>query len=431
MARPIRNLRWTMGGLLFLSTVINYIDRQTLSVLGPTLKQEYQWSNADFMWVIVSFRIAYSIGQTAAGRLLDRVGTRRGLSLAVLWYSVAAMLTSLATGLKSLCFFRFLLGTGEAGNWPGATKAVSEWFPRRESGWAVALFDSGSSVGGALAPFIVLGILGVLGSWRPAFVITGSLGFLWLFVFRRIYHPPEQHPRITAEERAMILADRADAAGAHAEAPGSDRALGYRTLLSLPQTWGYIVSKSLTDPVWFFVTDWFPIFLVARGFELQESLIGFWVPFLAADLGNFFGGGVSSWLIRRGWSVGAARKTIAAIGGFGMTAIVPAIFADSLFWIVACFALATFTYAAFSTVIMNLPADLFPSHSVASVSGMGGTGAGLGTIAATLAIGIISDRYSFGPILAGAGTVALVAMLAVLVLVRNNEATKQGIVKQI
>jgi ACS family hexuronate transporter-like MFS transporter len=363
--------------------------------------------------------------------MLDRVGTRHGLSLAVLWYSVAAMLTSLATGLKSLCFFRFLLGTGESANWPGATKAVSEWFPRRESGWAVALFDSGSSVGGALAPFIVLGLLGAFGSWRPAFVITGSLGFLWLFAFRRFYHSPETHPRITAAERAMLLADRAEAADLRAGAPEAGRALGYRTLLSLPQTWGYIVSKSLTDPVWFFVTDWFPIVLVARGFELEESLLGFWVPFLAADLGNFFGGGVSSWLIRRGWSVGAARKAIAVIGGFGMTALVPALYADSLFWVVACFALATFTYAAFSTVILNLPADLFPSHSVASVSGMGGTGAGLGTIAATLTIGIISDRYSFGPILVGAGTVALVAMLAMLVLVRNTEATEQGIVKRI
>jgi len=431
VAAPIRNLRWLIGGLLFLSTVVNYIDRQTLSVLGPLLKQEYQWTNTDFMWVIISFRIAYSIGQTASGRFLDRVGTRRGLSLAVLGYSIAAMLTSLATGLKSLCFFRFLLGAGESANWPGATKAVAEWFPRRESGWAVALFDSGSSVGGALAPFLVLGIVGAFGSWRPAFVITGSLGFLWLFAFRRLYRPPEEHPRITPEERAMILADRVAAgSGASAEA-GPGQALSYRTLLSLPQTWGYIVSKTLTDPVWFFVTDWFPIVLVSRGFEFEESLLGFWVPFIAADLGNFFGGGVSSWLIQRGWSVGAARKSIAVIGGLGMTAILPAIYVDSLFWVVACFAVATFTYAAFSTVILNLPADLFPSHSVASVSGMGGTGAGLGTIAATLAIGILSDRYSFAPVLAGAGSVALLAMLAVLVLVRNTRATEQGIVKRV
>jgi ACS family hexuronate transporter-like MFS transporter len=434
VARPIRHLRWYIGGLLFLSTVINYIDRQTLSVLGPYLKTEYQWTNTDFMWVIIFFRIAYSIGQTVAGRFLDAVGTRNGLSLAVLWYTLAAMATSFATGLKSFCFFRFLLGTGEAANWPGATKAVSEWFPRRESGWAVALFDSGSAIGGALAPVIVLTIYHAFGSWRPAFVITATLGLFWLALFRWLYHPPETHPRLSDAERAYILSERARAGStpeATLTAASRGERLPYRTLLRLPQTWGYIVSKSLTDPVWFFITDWFPIFLVAKGFKLEESLIGFWVPFIAADLGNFFGGGLSSLLIKRGWSVGAARKVVAVIGGLGMTLLIPAIFADSLFWLVTCFAISTFTYAAFSTIILNLPADIFPSHSVASVSGMGGTGAGIGTILATLLTGYVSDHYSFGPILAGAGTIALLAMVAVLVLVRNTKATDAGIVQRI
>ena len=166
--RPIKHLRWYIGGLLFLSTVINYIDRQTLSVLAPYLKIEYQWTNTDFAMVLIAFRVAYALGQTIAGRTIDRLGTRAGLSLSVLWYSVAAMATSMATGLRSFAAFRFALGLGEAGNWPGATKAVSEWFPRRESGWAVALFDSGSSIGGALAPWIVLTIYHTFGSWRPA-----------------------------------------------------------------------------------------------------------------------------------------------------------------------------------------------------------------------------------------------------------------------
>jgi ACS family hexuronate transporter-like MFS transporter len=206
--RPIRHLRWYIGGLLFLSTVINYIDRQTLSVLGPYLKTEYEWSNTDFAWVLIAFRVAYAVGQAIAGRVVDRLGTRRGLSLAVIWYSVAAMVTSLAVGLRSFAAFRFALGLGEAANWPGATKAVSEWFPRRESGWAVALFDSGSSIGGALAPFIVLGIYHAFGSWRPAFLITGTLGFLWLILFLWLYRRPEDHPRISPEERADILANR-------------------------------------------------------------------------------------------------------------------------------------------------------------------------------------------------------------------------------
>ena len=356
--RPIRRLRWYIGGLLFLSTVVNYIDRQTLSVLAPYLKAEHQWSNADFAWVLIAFRVAYAIGQTIAGRIVDRLGTRRGLSLAVVWYSVAAMATSLATGLRSFCAFRFALGLGEAANWPGATKAVSEWFPRRESGWAVALFDSGSSIGAAVAPFIVLGLFHRFGSWRPAFLITGTLGFLWLALFLWMYRSPEQHPRLSDEERADILANRGDRRAAAGAPPPQ---LPYGVLLRLPQTWGYIISKTCTDPVWFFITDWFAIYLVSRGFKLEESLAGFWVPFLAADFGNFFGGGVSSLLISRGWTVGAARKAIAVFGGIGMMFLIPTVFTHSFLILIACFAFATFAYAAFSTVILNLPADIYPT----------------------------------------------------------------------
>ena len=434
--KAIQHLRWYIGGLLFLSTVINYIDRQTLSVLAPYIKAEYRWTNSDFAWLIISFRLAYTLGQTAVGRFLDRVGTRRGLSLSVAFYSIAAMLTSLATGLRSFCLFRFLLGAGEAGNWPGATKAVSEWFPRRESGWAVALFDSGSSIGGALAPLIVLWIYHSFGSWRPAFIITGTLGFIWLLLFRRLYRMPEHHPRISSEERNEILNDRAQAGAARA---GNDQGrLSYGVLLSLPQTWGIILGKALTDPVWFFITDWFAIYLVSKGYKLEESLMAFWVPFLAADLGNFAGGGLSSWLIQRGWSVGAARKFVIVVCGIGMTLILPTVFVSSFRWLVACFAISTLAYAAFSTMVLNLPADLYPTHSVASVSGMSGTGAGIGTMLATYATGRITDHYatrgasdSFTPVLIGASIVPLLATVAVMALVRNNDATKRGIVNPI
>ena len=439
----IRHLRWYIGGLLFLSTVINYIDRQTLSVLAPHLKTEFAWTNTDFAWVLIGFRVAYAVGQTIAGRVIDVLGTRRGLSLSVAWYSCAAVATSLANGLASFTGFRFALGLGEAGNWPGATKAVSEWFPRRESGWAVALFDSGSSVGGALAPWIVLTIHHWFGSWRPAFILTGSLGFVWLLVFRRVYRRPEEHPWITEEERTLIVTGRDDSPreAAHVKAASAtastaagplpaDR-LPYAALLRFPQTWGYVISKTFTDPVWFFITDWFAIYLVSRGFKLEESLVGFWVPFLAADLGNFFGGGVSSWLIGRGCSVGAARKAIAIVGGIGMMLLVPAVWTTSFTALVACFAVSTFAYAAFSTIILNLPADIFPTGSVASVSGMGGTGAGLGTIGAIYLTGRVADHYSFAPILVGASFVPLVAMAAVLLLVRNTADTERGVLRRI
>jgi len=425
-------LRWYIGGLLFLSTVVNYIDRQTLSVLAPYLKIEYAWTNTNFAMIVIAFRAAYSIGQTVAGRWLDRVGTRKGLSAAVLWYSAASMLTAFAGGLRSFAACRFLLGAGEAANWPGATKAVSEWFPRRESGWAVALFDSGSSVGAAIAPFLVLWLFHTFGTWRPVFVITGALGLIWLLLFRWLYHPPEVHPWISAGERAYILADRESADSAHAGADaGATGPVSPRRLLGMRQTWGIILGKTLTDPVWFFITDWFAIYLVAKGFTLEGSLLAFWIPFLAADAGNFLGGGISSWLIGRGVAVGTARKIVITAGGVGMSSLMLTLGLHDLGPLVACFAVSTCAYAALSTMVLNLPADLYHPRAVASVSGFGGTGAGLGTIAATLAIGVVTDRYSFAPILVAASLVPLLAVVAVLTLVRNTSESGDGLLRRV
>ncbi len=422
--------RWWIGGLLFASTVINYLDRQTLSVLGPHLKDEFRWNNQDFALVVIAFRVAYAVMQTVSGRLVDRLGTRNGLSIAVLFYSVAAMLTSLASGLRSFCFFRFLLGAGEAANWPAATKAVSEWFPRRERGWAVALFDSGSSVGAAVAPVLVVFLLGRFGDWRPAFVVVGSLGFLWLIAWRFSYHPPESHPRVTPSEREAIVADRADERLQENGGAGT-RPPTWRELLTLRQTWGVIAARGLTDPVWFMIADWFAIYLVAKGFKLEETAAGFWVPFLASDLGNFFGGGVSSALIGRGFSVGRARKALVVGGGFGVLALIPAAFLSSFPALVACFAIATFSYAAMSTMALSFPADLFHSRAVATVSGLSGTAAGLGTIGSTFLIGIVADRFSFTPILVVASLVPLAAAALVLLLVRNTPLSGRGLVKVI
>ena len=417
--KPISNLRWWIGGLLFASTVINYIDRQTLSVLGPYLKNQYQWNNQQFAAIVIAFRVAYSIGQTAAGRLIDRIGTRKGLTITVIWYSIAAMLTSLAVGLRSFAFFRFLLGAGESANWPAATKAVSEWFPKKERGWAVALFDSGSSIGGAIAPLLVIGLYKYFGGWRPAFVITGTLGFLWLGVWRVLYHPPESHPRISDTERAMIMHDRIDLQ----EADHHSRRSRWRDLIKLPQTWAVIAARTMTDPVWFFITDWFAIYLVSKGINPEQGLLAFWIPFVAADLGNFFGGGVSSWLINRGWPVIKARKAVVVFGGLGMTLLIPTIFTSNLLSLAGLFAVSTFAYASFSTMALVLPSDLYRSHSVATVSGMSGTGAGLGTIVSTYLIGYVSDHYSFEPILISASLIPLVGMILVLILVRPSRVT--------
>jgi MFS transporter, ACS family, aldohexuronate transporter len=429
--RPIPHLRWWICGLLFASTVINYIDRQTLSWLAPYLKQDYHWTNTDYAHLVIGFRVAYAIGQLVWGRLIDRVGTRRGLTLSVLWYSLVSIFTPLSRGFYGFGAFRFLLGTAEAGNWPGATKAVSEWFPKRERGLATALFDSGSSIGGAIAPYLVVPIYLRWGR-GPAFIIPGLLGFFWLMVWRRSYYTPQEHPRISESEQKMILADTQDLY----REEGKTRTR-WASLLKLPQTWGTIVAKGLTDPVWFFVTDWFPIYLVAKGIPLKSSLLAVWVPFIASDLGNFFGGAASGYLIKRGWSLGAARKALVVFGGVGVLLLIPTVFTFNLWAIVVLFALATFSYAAFSTIANVLPSDLFKTESVASVSGMSGTGAGIGTIIAFELIGYFSDArqaagtHSFDPIVMVAGIIPFFAMILVLLLVRNTRATEEGLVRRI
>jgi MFS transporter, ACS family, aldohexuronate transporter len=429
--KSIPSLRWWIGGLLFASTIINYLDRQTLSLLAPYLKVDYHWTNTDYANIVIAFRVAYSIGQTVLGRFIDRVGTRRGLSITVAWYSAVSILTVFARGLASFAGFRFLLGAGESANWPAATKAVSEWFPEKERALATALFDSGSSIGSAMAPFIVLSIYFRWG-WRPAFMIPGLLGMVWLAGWRLLYYPPEKHPRISDSELELIRASKADTA-VQAQL-GSPR---WRDLLNLPQTWGIIVAKTFTDPVWFFVTDWFPIYLVAKGITLRSSLVAIWIPFLAADFGNFFGGGLSGYLIKRGWPVGKARKALIIFGGVGVMMLIPTVFTTNLYSISLLFGLATFSYAVFSTMAIVLPADVFRSESVGSVSGLSGTGAGIGTIIAFELIGHFSDArvatgaHSFDPIVIIAGIVPFIGMLLVLALLRNTAATDQGLVKRI
>jgi ACS family hexuronate transporter-like MFS transporter len=401
----LRNVksRWWIAALLFASTTINYIDRQTLSVLAPYLKRDFSWSNSDFALVLIAFRAAYTIFQAISGRLLDKVGTRRGLSLAVLWYSAVAIATSTATGLRSFATFRFLLGAGEAANWPGAAKVVSEWFPKSERGLAVAIFDSGSAVGGAIAPVLVIWLYSTFGSWRPAFAITGLLGIIWLMVWRAVYYAP---------------------AGVGPEGGEAGTRESWGSLLRHRETWGIVLGKALTDPVWFFITDWFAIYLVSKGFRLENTLLGFWVPFLAADLGNFAGGGLSSYCIRRGWPVLRARKLVVLLGGIGMTLLVPAIAVSNFAVLIALFAVSTFSYAAWSTMGLTFPADLFPSTAVATVSGMSGAAAGVGTILSTLLIGKVTDRYSFEPVLIGASLLPVIATALVFILIRPGGRTR-------
>jgi ACS family hexuronate transporter-like MFS transporter len=361
---------------------------------------------------------------------MDRVGTKRGLTITVLWYSIVSILTPLARGFYSFLSFRFLLGAGESGNWPAATKAVSEWFPKQERGLATAVFDSGSSIGGAIAPIIILPLYFRWGM-RAAFVIPGLLGLIWLAAWRWLYYRPEEHPRISEAELSMIQADTR----------GDDErgrpVLKWRDLLKLPQTWGTIICRTFTDPVFFFIADWFPIYLVAKGISLRSGLIAIWIPFVGADLGNLFGGWMSGELIRRGWPVGKARKALVVFGGVGVTLLIPTIFTVNLTTLTALFAVATFCYGSYTTIANVLPSDLFFSGSVASVSGLSGTGAAIGTIIVFELAGHLSDArvatgtHLFDPLMILAGLIPFVGMILVLMLVRNTPATERGLLRRI
>lgn len=412
-AKPIARLRWWIVWTLFFSTVINYIDRQTLSVLAPVITKQFQMSHQDYSHIVSAFQIAYAGMWLLGGVLIDVIGTRRGLVLAMLWWSVASMLPSLANSVRSFSVFRFLLGMGEGCNWPGASKTVAEWFPARERGLAVAIFDSGSSVGAVLAPPFVVWVAGAFG-WRIAFLTSGLLGFVWLIPWLFFYRPLRAHPRLGEAERALIESGRD--APVLAGRLGISRWLG---LLKSRNVWGIVLGRSLTDPIWWFYVFWLPQYLSdARGFSLKEIGAFAWIPFLAADIGNFTGGFASGFLIKRGMPVLRARKWVCVLSSLPVLAGIPAALTHSAGWALALISLATWGYASWSTMGLTFPSDLFPQDVVATVTGLSGLGAGLISTLFTLAVGVLVDKFSYFPAFVAAGTIPLLATACVLLLLR-------------
>ncbi|MDQ1256980.1 MAG: transporter, family, hexuronate transporter [Candidatus Hydrogenedentes bacterium] len=421
--RPIRHLRWWIGGMLFAVTVINYLDRQTLSALSPYLKEQYQWTNTDYAYIVNAFQISYTIMQTVVGRLLDTFGTRTGIGVSVLFYSTIGALTATAMGIRSFCAFRFLLGAGEAANNPGGSKAVSEWFPAKERAWAVALFNSGCAVGGMAAPFVVLFIYKQFDSWRPCFLITAFLGFAWWLVWRKLYRTPETHPRISAQELAYIQAGRSSSAADIAvDAPR----VTWLRLLSYRQTWGLILGRFLLDPFWFFVANWYGIYLKSKGFSLEQSVLGSSAPFLCAGLGNFVAGALSSYLVSRGWPAGKSRRTVLLIFGPSMFILISARFTGSYTLLLLIFAYAAFAYNCCGTMFLTLPTDVFHTRAVGTVMGLAGTSAGISTFITTQLIGWVSDTLSdtpesFGPIIIAASILPCLATIIFVTMVRASK----------
>lgn len=399
------HLRWWIAGLLFLATLINYVDRQCLSVLAPVLRDEFAMSNTDYARVVSAFMLAYIIGQTASGRLMDWLGTRAGFALCMIWWSAAAMLHGLARSALHLGVFRFLLGLAQAGNWPGGVKAVSEWFPLRERAFAVGLFNSGSTMGAMVAPPLVAALALAFG-WRPAFMITGATGFLWLVAWLAIYRAPERHPWLSPQEFELIQSGRAATTAA--------RSVRWVSLLRQKPVWGLVLGRMLADPVWWFYVFWLPEYL-KRERQFSLAMIGYfaWIPFLAAVLGCLAGGAVSGRLVQRGYDTIRARKAVMLACALLMMSGIPAVTVPGAWAAIALISVATFAYQAWGSNILTLPADLFPPAVVASVSGLSGTGAATGGMAFTLLTGYLVDRFSYAPVFVAAGLMPLAAFAIV------------------
>jgi len=391
----VRGLRWWIAGLIFLATLINFIDRLTISILGPVITTQLGLSNLQFASITTWFLVAYTASQGLSGKLYDRIGARRGFTLSISIWSIAACAHAFARGVLSLSCFRFILGLGEAGNWPGAAKVIAEWFPREQRALGMGIFNSGVCIGSVLAPPLIVW-LQVRFGWQTTFLATGALGFLWLTLWLLFYESPDKHSAITAEEYSLIKEGQAS----------SQRKpkISWMQLLQVRQTWAIVLSRFLTDPVWWLYITWLPLYLHnVRGFDLKRIGMFAWVPFLTADAGSLLGGWLSGRLIKEGWSTNRARKYVVLIGALLMTAGIPAALTSDAMVALAFISLVTFGFQAWINNVQTLPSDYYPEEAVASVAGLGGVGAGIGAILYILTTGWVVDHFSYTPVLLIAG----------------------------
>ncbi len=389
----VPGLRWWIAGLIFLATVINFVDRLTIAVLAPVITAQLELTNLQFAGITTWFLIAYTASQGLSGNLYDRVGTRRGFTFSILVWSLAEMAHAFARGLASLSCLRVLLGLGEAGSWPGAAKAIAEWFPVRERALGMAIFNCGVTAGSILAPPLIVWLQLRFG-WQTTFLATGALGFGWLLLWLLFYETPERHFAITPQEYALIKQGQEPATSL----PG----IPWRELLRNRQAWAIVLSRFFADPVWWLYITWLPLYLYnVRGFSLKQIGMFAWVPYVAAGAGSLIGGWASGFLIGRGWRVNKARKTVIVAGTLLMLAGIPAATAQSPVTALAFIGVVMFGFQGWITSVQTLPSDYFPERAVASVAGLGGVGAGLGAILFTLSTGFVVDHFhSYTPILA-------------------------------
>jgi ACS family hexuronate transporter-like MFS transporter len=407
--------RWRICAMLLLATTINYIDRQVLGVLAPFLQTEIGWNEIEYGYIVTAFQAAYAIGLLCAGAIIDRLGTRVGYAIAISIWSLAAMSHSLAASVIGFAAARFVLGFGEAGNFPAAIKTVAEWFPRKERALATGIFNSGSNIGAIVAPMMVPVVAATWG-WQAAFLVTGALSATWLVAWLVIYRTPEDQPRLRAGELAYIRSDP----------PEPSVRVPWARILRHRQAWAFVAAKFITDPIWWFFLFWLPKFLHA---EYGLTLLGLGLPliviFVLADVGSIFGGWLAGRFIRMGWSVNRARKTAMGICGLAVVPIVFAANADNLWLAVGLIGLATAGHQGWSANVFTLTSDMFPRRAVASVVGIGGfAGAVGGMMIATFTGFLLQTTGSYVPVFLMAGSAYLIALVVVHLLAPRLEPAR-------
>ncbi|WP_176400246.1 MFS transporter [Sphingobium sp. Z007] len=402
--RPPTRYRWVVVALLFAATAINYVDRQMIGVLKPTLSAEMGWSETDYANIVFWFQAAYAVGYLGFGRIVDMVGARFGYAIAVVIWTIAHMAHGGVHSVTQFAMARFGLGVGESGNFPAGIKAVTEWFPQKERAFAIGLFNAGANIGAIVTPLLVPWLTVAYG-WRVAFYATGLFGIVWLIAWLTFYRRPDDHPRISAQELAYIRQDAADPV----------EPIGWSRLLTIRETWAYAIGKFCIDPIWWFFLFWLPGYL---GTRYGLDLLSFGPPlvaiYLLSDLGSVAGGWMSGRLMKAGKSVNAARKLTMLLCA---CAVLPVFFAqsiDNLWLAVLVIGVATAAHQAFSANLYTLPSDLFPRGAVGSVVGIGGTLGAVGGMAMAKYAGYVLDGIgSYTPLFAVAGSAYFIALAAV------------------
>ena len=386
MQKKIGNLRWTICALVFFATTINYLDRAVISLLKSTLSKELSWDDADYANIEIAFKISYAIGLMLAGRIIDKIGTKKGYSWATGLWSIAAIVHAFAKNVFGFAAARAALGFTEAGNFPAAIKTTAEWFPKKERAFATGLFNSGANIGAIVAPLTVPFIAVTFG-WQWAFILTGILGFFWLIFWQKYYHTPALHPKITPEELAYINSDIEPVA--MNEAPKAEKKYTWGMLLGYKQTWAFSIGKLLTDPIWWFYLFWLPDFLESQyGLKGTQIALPVATVYTLSVIGSVGGGWVPLKLISKNWSVFRARKTSMLIYAF---LVLPILFAQYLgsidMWLaVLVIGIAAAAHQAWSANIFTTVSDMFPKHTVGSVTGIGGMFGAIGGILLSLLV---------------------------------------------